>query len=282
MLERRCARRKKEILMTILGKGEGIFKLNDSDKTVGSYLIKEDIAQLLSIEISDLSSVKFETINGFDVIDEIKLMKLWYDNKIPNAIPPAKTSLDELILKSLIKIAYPNSTIFTQEKIGRYSMDFKISVNGITKYIEFDGPHHFSITRYGPPKKHPFEKKKTVEDKTGIEVINWPYWIQRCTSNIKAIFENDKNGLGALWSTNVHFGDFVFEDSANIIKDMCLRFGAWGLTGACDFYEENSKNRIKPEHPIIEKIKLGKESRGRLIPKGSSELELWIPEKIRR
>ncbi len=155
--------------MNILGKGEGIFKLNDSDKTVGSYLIKEDIAQLLSIQISDLSSVKFETINSYDVIDEIKFMKLWYDNKIPNAIPPAKTSLDELILKSLLKNAYPNSTIITQEKIGRYSMDFKITINGITKYIEFDGPHHFSITRYGPPKSNHLIRKKQFEIKKALK-----------------------------------------------------------------------------------------------------------------
>lgn len=266
--------------MTILGKGEGIFKLHESDKYVGSYLIKEDVANLLSVEISDLATIKFANFNGYEVIDEFKLMKLWYEGKIPNAIPPAKTSLDELILKALIRIAYPDSIIYPQERVGRYSMDLKITVNGITKYIEFDGPHHFSITRYGPPRKHPFDKKKIVEDKTGIEVINWPYWIQRCISNIKTIFEDDKNGFGALWSTNVHFGDFIFEDSANIIRNMCLRFGAWSETGACDFYEENSKNRFKPEHPIIEKIKLGKENRGRLIPKGSVDLELWIPKKI--
>lgn len=149
--------------MAILGKSEGIFNINESDKTVGSYLIKEDIAAILSISIKDLAEIEFEVINGLNVIDEIRLIKIWNENKIPNAIPLKNTSFDELILKSLARITYPKCNILPQEKIGRYRMDLKISVNGITKYIEFDGPYHFAETwRYGRPKKHPFDKKKHI------------------------------------------------------------------------------------------------------------------------
>lgn len=269
--------------MSILSKGKGIFSLSESDKTVGSYIIKNEIPKLLPIKIEDLADIDFEIINETEVIDELKLMKLWYGNKIPNAKYTSKISLDEIILKRIIEETYPESEVIAQERVGRYLMDLKVSIGKTTKYIEFDGPHHFASTRYGPPRKHPFDKKKLVEDKTGIEVINWPYWIQRCTRNVKSIFEeSNDDGLGALWSTNIHFGDFVFDDSAEIIQEMSSYFGAWDTeTGVCDYYLENSKGRIKAEHPIIEKIQSGKESKEKLLPKGYQNLEHWVPEKIR-
>lgn len=264
-----------------LGKASGIFKLTNSNKHVGSYLIKEDIALILGISEDDLNNIEFKENNNFKVINEKSLMKIWYDNRIRNTVVPAKTSFDELLLKKLIQITYPESIILAQQKIGRYSMDLLVELNGIKKYIEFDSPYHFSISRYGLPRRHPFYKKKIIEDKTGIEVINWPYWIQRCESNVRSIFEKDINGYGAIWSSTVHFGDFVFEDSADVIIKMSSRFNAWGKDGACNYYEENSKGRIKPEHPILNKIIKNKEKIDKIIPKGYNDIELWVPKKIR-
>jgi hypothetical protein len=40
--------------MAILGRPEGIFDLNDSDKCVGSYLTKDDVKEILQVNDSDL------------------------------------------------------------------------------------------------------------------------------------------------------------------------------------------------------------------------------------
>ena len=262
--------------MGLLGKPAGIFDLHDSNINVGSYIMRKDVKEILNITEEKLNAIKFTSIEGKEVIDEFELMKFFYENDHDK-----KVSMDEMILRAIISIAYPNSEVIAQEKVGRYSMDLKVTVNNVTKFIEFDGPSHFAQGRYGIPKNHPFHKKQVVEDKTGIEVVNWPFWIQRCTNNVKNIFENNKyTGFGALWSTNCHFGDFYFDDSAEIIIRMSERFNAWTEQSACNFYELNSLGRIKPEHPILEKIRCGKERKERLLPKGYKNLAEWIPDNI--
>lgn len=248
---------------------------------VGSFISMEDAVNILSVDKNSLPFNQFVTINNRYYIDELKLMKLWYNNRISGNQYIKKSSFDELILCAIIKKTYTDAEIVIGEKVGRYLMDIKIVVNNTTKYIEFDGPLHFCITRFGPPKKHPFDKKKIIEDRTGVEVINWPYWIQRCETNVRAIFNHNIKGYGALWSANAHFGDFIFEDSADIIKTMSERFGAWREDGACSFYEENSLDRVKPEHPILNRIFSGHENVNRIIPKGYTDINKWIPEKIR-
>lgn len=264
--------------MGILGKPAGIFDLNDSNKNVGSFIKKSDVKEMFNLSDDKLGLITFKIIDGLEVIDERELRK--YFDKIKT---DRKVSMDEIILKTIISTVYPDSIIIPQERIGRYSMDLKVTVNGITKYIEFDGPGHFADIGYGNPKNHPFYKKQIIEDKTGIEVINWPYWIQRCTNNVRNIFEEEKNliGYGALWSTNCHFGDFYFDDSAEIIIKMSERFNAWTEKSANNYYEENSLGRIKPEHPILKKIIAGKEKSERLLPKGYKNINEWLPECTR-
>jgi len=269
--------------MAILGRPEGILDLNDSDKFVGSYLTKSDVKEILNISDSDLISVTFKNIDGNEVIDERQIQKLWYDNKIPNAIPVEKSSLDELLLIAIIKRTYPNIQIERHIIVKRFSMDLKLSLEGKPPiFIEFDGPSHFALSRYGPPKHEPFRKKKIVEDATGIEVVNWAYWIQRCSSNVKALFDNSINGYGVLWSTEIHFGMFVFENSAEIIEIITKRFNAIDESGFGYFYGGQTRERNNPEHPIIEKIKSGKADVGLIIPKGSSDRNFWLPEKLKQ
>lgn len=269
--------------MAILGKPEGIFELKDSDKCVGSYLTKSDVKEILHIDENDLSSVTFKKINDFEVIDERMIQKLWYEGKIPNAIPVEKSSLDELLLIAIIRRTYPNIKIERQIKVKRFSMDLKLTLeNKPPVFIEFDGPSHFAPSRWGIPKHEPFRKKKIVEDETGIEVVNWAYWIQRCESNVKAIFDSSIKGFGVLWSTEVHFGMFVSEDSANIIDTITKRFNAVDENGYGYFYGGQTRERNNPEHPVIEKIKNGKADIGLIIPKGHQDVNYWLPEKLKQ
>jgi len=272
--------------MAILGKPQGIFDLNDSDKCVGSYLTKSDVKEILQINDNDLTTVAFKTIDNVEVIDERQLQKLWYENKIPNAIPctigNTKISLDELILSAIIKQTFPKIEIERQVQIQRFKMDLKLTCeNRPSVFIEFDGPSHFAHSRWGMPKNDPFRKKKIVEDATGFEVVNWAYWIQRCSSNVRAIFDNTIKGYGVLWSTEVHFGMFVFENSASIIEAITKRFNAVDENGYGYFYGGATRERNNPEHPLIEKIRNGKENIGLIIPKGHHDRNYWLPEKLR-
>ncbi|MCD4678997.1 MAG: hypothetical protein K8S00_01290 [Bacteroidales bacterium] len=269
--------------MAILGKPKGIFDLNDSDKCVGSYMIKSDIKEILKVNESDLSNITFKLIEGVEVVDERQIQKLWYENKIPNAIPVNKSSLDELLLIAIINRTYPAIEIERQLRIHPFSMDLKLTLpDKPPVFIEFDGPYHFAESgRYGKPKHHPLRKKKIIEDKTGIKVINWAYWIQRCESNVKSIFDKKIDGFGVLWSTQVHFGDFIFDDSAQIIEEITKQFNAVDKNGYGYFYGGQTRERNNPEHPILEKIKNGKEDIGIIIPKGYKDINYWIPDKLK-
>lgn len=266
--------------MAILGKAQGVFSLSNSDSSVGSFLSKEDIKQFLGVNDADLNVLKFKDIDGIEAIDERKVQKAWYSGQIKNAPPVESSSLDEFLLLSIVRKALPGCEIETQVKVKRFKMDLKITHQGKSLFIEFDGPSHFAISRYGPPKHEPFRKKKIVEEETGIEVVNWAYWIQRCESNIKVLFDNSIKGYGVLWSTNVHFGDFYFDDSAEIIESINNRFNA-DRDGIGYFYGPNTFGRSNPEHPIIEKIISGNEPIGRLLPKGFKDKDRWLPEKLR-
>ena len=269
--------------MAILGRPEGIFDLNDSDKCVGSYLTRSDIKEILQVKDSDLTNVNFKLIDNIEVVDERQIQKLWYENKIPNAIPVDKSSLDELLLIAIIRRTIPDILIERQLKVKRFSMDLKLTLQDkLSVYIEFDGPSHFAPSRWGTPNNDLFRKRKIVEDETGIEVVNWAYWIQRCSSNVKALFDKSIKGYGVLWSTEIHFGMFVFENSASIIDIITKRFNAVDENGFGYFYGGQTRERNNPEHPIIEKIKNGKENIGLIIPKGHQDRNYWLPEKLRQ
>jgi hypothetical protein len=271
--------------MGTLGKPLGVFDLNDSDNCVGSYIVKSDVKEILGVNDDDLSNIPFEHVDGhtnIEIIDEKKLMKMWYEKKIPNALPKKGSSLDELILIPIIRRALPGVQIETQIRISKLKMDFKLTYQGKSVFVEFDGPSHFAVTSYGPPKYHPFRKREIVQEKTGIEVVNWGYWIQRCESNVKVLFDRNIKGYGALWSTNVHFGSFVCEKSDEIIMDITRRFNAYDDDGFGYLYGARTRGRNNPEHPVIQEIKKGKKDRGLIIPKGNKMArEFWLPDKLK-
>ena len=265
--------------MGILGKAQGIFDSANSDLNVGSYLLKKDIKEFLCVDDSDLDFLTFKNFDGIEAIDEKKVRKAWYEGEIPNATDPGCSSLDELLILSIVRKALPNCFIERQVKVKRFKMDLKVTHEGQSIFIEFDGPDHFAIVRR-PPKHEPFRKKKIVEDETGVEVVNWGYWIQRCESNVKVLFDKNIKGYGVLWSTNYHFGDFVFENSSEIIETINKRFNA-DRDGYGYFYGPNTAGRNNPEHPLIEKIRLGKKPIETILPKGFIDKEKWIPNQLK-
>lgn len=267
--------------MGILGRPQGLFELHDSDTCVGSMLSKNDVLEILGLTEADIQAVPFKNWDGVAAIDERELQKLWYSQTIPNA-PPAKignanVSLDEMILVKLIEIAYPDATIEHQVPWGRKRIDLRVTVSGVSKLIEFHGPGHFAPSRYNANPEHPSIRKAEAENHFGVECVIWPYWIQRCIANVRAIFDDNINGLGVLWSTNIHFGSFVFPDSAQIIEAINNRFRASRDGGIGYFYGPETEGRNNPEHPIIGQIRQGKKGVEMLLPRGHVDAERWLP-----
>ena len=116
--------------MAILGRPQGVFELNNSDKSIGSFFTKDDIKEFLGVNDSDVDFLKFKVVDGFEVIDERKIQKAWYGGEINNAPPVECSSLDEFILISIIREALPNCEIERQIRIKRFKMDFKITYKG--------------------------------------------------------------------------------------------------------------------------------------------------------
>ncbi len=270
--------------MGILGRPQGMFDLHDSDCCVGSMLSKDDITEILGVCEEDLQAVQFKNWNGIAAVDERELQKLWYSGAIQNAPPSrvgnARISLDELILKKLTEIAYPDCTIETQVPWGRRRIDLRVTVDGVSKLIEFHGPSHFAPSGYNANPEHPSIRKEQAENHFGTECVIWPYWIQRCTANVKAVFDDSINGLGALWSTNIHFGTFAFPDSAEIIETLNQRFRATRDGGVGYFYGPETERRNNPAHPIIEQIRRGYRTIEILLPRGHTDATYWIPTQL--
>lgn len=254
---------------------KGTFNLNNSDYYIGSYYSENDLKIILNTDDFGLSKLNF--ING--LIDENEVHKAFYNNRIlncyPNRINNAKISFDEYIIIALIKKVYPNAIIEQQIKFGRKKIDLLVTINGVKKFIEFCGPSHFILSNYGVP-KNILDRKYEIEKEFNIECIIFPYWIQKCESTIKSIFEKDVKGFGCIWSSNVHYGNFYYDDSANTIDIINKQFNC-DRNGYGYFYV-NSFNRNNFEHPIINKIINNKKDINILLPNGFKDKEKWLPE----
>ena len=267
---------------------KGIFKLNASDTNVGDYININDLFTILEIAEDKKTNLRNDTkiapfINKSDNVCHAEMEGQWKSimQKYGTYQPVRYGSFDEYIIKALLKQTYPTIEIIHQYQWNpddrRTSVDFKLTLNGITKILEFMGPHHFFQCN-----ESPIDRSKRIEDKTDCEVIIWPYWIQQCSMNVKAIFDKDVIGLGALWGTGCFFGDMYFEDSASIILQLTERFHAIDEDGIGYFYEGNSKGRVMPQHPCIEEIKRHKLDIKVLIPKGKcdKDVRFWLPKEL--
>ena len=131
--------------MGLLGKPLGIFSIEESDKYVGSFFSKNDVKIILEVGDKDLAKVPFKDLNGIQSIDEAILRKkYWEKGLIPNAVPAkvgnVSVSLDEYVLKAIVRHTYPSAIITPQYKWGRKRIDMLVEIGDTTFFLEFHGP----------------------------------------------------------------------------------------------------------------------------------------------
>jgi len=272
-------------LASILGKGKGLFDLSKSDTKPGSYFTKGDLAEIFGIEESAFRALSEVEVDGIHGINESEVQNAWYSGAIPNApafrIRNFQRSFDELVLAALMRRTYPELKIEEQVKWERRSLDFVVEHPVFGKRIvEFDGPSHFAQSGYGKEIKNPSIRKEEAEQHFGMEYVSWPYWIQRCESNVRALFEPGVQGYGLLWSANTHFGHFAFEDSAEVILKLSSRFNAIRDGGLAYIYGPNTAGRTNVEHPVISSIERGRIPVSRILPRGYLDKSTWLPERL--
>jgi hypothetical protein len=277
--------------MAWIGGSAGVFRLHNSDDWCGSIVSLEDTAEIFDVAVADLVALdgKALTIKQVDdkgFVNELDLHKAWGSGAIsttPHApmIGKAKRSLDELILMKLIRIVFPTASVKPQVPAGRQQADLFVDLKGKQVAVEFFGPSHF-IQQFASKIKPPADRKAAIEDQLGCECVIWPYWIQRCESNVRALFDTSAAGKASVWSTKAHFGDFVLPDASDIIIGLSQRFNAVGADGLGYMYLDG-RTKNKPVHPIVKRIMVGSEKKERLIPPGSDRPEaFWLPECIVR
>ena len=269
--------------MTWLGGPLGLFRLHDSDRYCGSYFLVEDAAEVLGMPRSALDGLPQEELGGVMVVSETVLRREWQSRRVASPHEPttggAKRSLDELIVMRLAQVALPGCSVEPQVPFGRKHVDIRVEWHGVPKFVEFVGPSHF-IVSLGRTPSSPLARKQEVEDHFGYECVIWPYWIQRCASNVLTMFDGSVTGLASVWSTKAHFGDFVYQRSADLILAISNRFNAVRSDGLGYMY--GSEHTDKPVHPIIAAIKRGEQGRERLVPRGSAQpVEFWLPKELR-
>lgn len=268
--------------MPWLGNSKGIFKLNDSDSYCGSFISVDDASFILGVDSSKLSNLPQKIIDSERYLSELDLHKAWGNGAIsgspPQKIGNATRSLDELIIMKLLEVNLVGCSVEPQVQFGRKRADIKFSYEGKVFFIEFVGPAHF-IQYYQSTVVSPLIRKEEIEDHFGHECIIWPYWIQRCSKNIKAIVSSVRDGMASVWSTKAFFGDFIFPDSANLIITISDRFGAVKENGLGYMYGD--KHTDKPIHPIVNQIINGSQSKDKLIPKGNVYHDsFWLPDEL--
>ena len=274
--------------MGALGKSSGLFSLKESDKMVGSFFSVTDLYVILGIDkisVDEFRSVlkQFGLISRNGFVDESKLYKKfdYLVERYSTPVSKKRISFDEYVIRSLIKDAIPEAVIEQQVIIpgicSNSPVDFRISYNGATIYLEFDGPSHFAQTGQYQVRDSR-NKKKKVEDITGIECVCWPFWIQRCKQNVLALFDPSVKGIGALWSSKALFGNFCIEKPSELILSETKRFNAIRDDGIGYFYGSENDGRVMPEHPIVEKILNDEAAINVLIPPDvNTDYEFWIP-----
>lgn len=271
-------------IMGTLAKGKGKFSLLDSDNNIGSFFSKEDLAEIL--EIDNVSGF-YEALRRKDLlkegcVDEGDMYKQFKElkNEFSKIKLKRYVSLDECVLFAIFRRTFPDAEIKQQVIINGKYIDFEITHNGITKYIEFDGPGHFIKGRYDSTLEDLFERVKMVKQVTGCELIRWPYWIQRCSRNAQIIFDTSLKGYGALWTTTKFFNEFSIPNPSETIKRLTRRFNAENKDGIGYFYEASNDVRIKPEHILIKSASKNKDKLKCFLPPDAEDMYYWIPTQL--
>lgn len=218
--------------MAWIGRSQGYFQLHDSDDNCGSFMRVSDAAEILGVDETALEPFvrREQAPDGHRVVSELDLHRRWGSGEISSPHPPrirgSTRSFDEIVLMSLLRLAYPGATVTPQVAIGRKSVDLVVEHNSTRIAIEFLGPSHF-IQSYQRPLQPPLERRDYIEQALGHECVLWPYWIQRCVSNVRVLFNDADTGLASVWSTKAHFGDFGIDGAGSVIEEITRRFRAW-------------------------------------------------------
>jgi len=282
-------------------KGSGLFDLNSSNKHIGSWFKRSDVAEIFSVPDANLNGINFEIKNGTEVINEKDLIQVFKSDNIPGFTrvynkekkPKVIDSLDEYVLMAIIKKEFPSIEIQHQHELinirksnghrWNKNVDFLLKKGNHEIFVEFDGIHHFIPTRTARSfQTDAFYLKNKIENEYGIEVVNWPFWIQRCARNVEVLFDAEKEGFAALWSADksVMFSKFEIDNPADTIKKMTSRFNALDSDGIGYMYGPNSKGRNQPAHPYVDKILQGKYSKELLLPKDYTDQKFWLPRVL--
>ena len=281
-------------------KGSGLFDLNSSNKHIGSWFKRSDVAEIFSVPDANLNDINFQMKNGTEIINEKDLIQVFKSDNIPGfarvynkgKMPRGIDSLDEYVLMAIIKKEFPSIEIQHQHEltipnsIGRRrkrNVDFLLKKGNREIFVEFDGIHHFIPSRTARSfQTDAFYLKNKIESEYGIEVVNWPFWIQRCARNVEVLFDAKKEGFAALWSADksVMFSRFEIDNPADTIKKMTSRFNALDSDGIGYMYGPNFKGRNQPAHPYVDKILQGKYGKELLLPQDYENQRFWLPRVL--
>lgn len=277
--------------LTPTWEAEGYFDLSDSNNHVGSLYTIEDMMTILSIpnEHRDLFIEMIRKGNCLGKEERIKEPDIQRDGKwkclkyyCSEEHPKRFQSLSELELIAITNKTFGNAiNVETQVKVGRFYVDIKVNLNQKDYYIEFLGPQHFYSDDVV---KRDCDRKNNIENRLGLNVIEWLFWIQLCEKNVRIAFEEELEGTGAIWGSEIFFGESSEAVKKKIIS-LSKNFHAIREDGIGYFYEEwknDDGNLIKPAHPIIERIKEGKIGVDILLPMniGDEGKNFWLPKEL--
>ena len=225
---------------------------------------------------------RFDWLGLGRFLHERDLYKQWICLKKLYSSAPfySKSSLDEYILLAILRRTFPEATINQQVKVGSKFIDFEILYKGITKYVEFDGPSHFITNRGSNKHEDPFKRIEDVYNIKGCELVIWPFWIQRCSQNVRIIFDQNLKGYGALWTSTQYFHNFSILNPSATIKELTRRFNAEDENGIGYFYEKKDGPRFQPSHNILSKVNKDHSKIKLFIPNDAKDYKYWLPKEI--
>ena len=229
----------------------GVFRLDESDEYCGSMLRQSDLCRVLGVGPNALQALPTSLIGGDVCINELDVHRAWSGGKILGAPNPrvrgAKLSLDELLLAAVINVTLPGASVIPQVAWGKRSIDLRVQWGSEARFIEFLGPSHFQ-PQPARTTISPLQRKHEIEAAFGIQCVLWPFWIQRCSSNVKALFDDVTEGRAAVWSTKSFFGDFTVPNAAELIVTLTERFRAVRTDGIGYMYGDDLWRQARSSH----------------------------------